>query len=92
MLRKKKQCVNCFNVLGDPTRARILEAIKRRPLNVRSICALFDLRQPTITHHLQTLYAAGLITRQKHGREVEYSFNKDYPCGKCNIFAIPLQF
>ena len=63
-----------FQVLSDPERLRILSQIASRG----EACAACDLvepdgvSQPTVSHHLKTLYEAGLVDREKRGRWVYY--------------------
>ena len=58
-----------LKALADPTRLRMLDllAAQREPLCVCEITARFDLRQPTISHHLRILREAGLIGGEKRG-------------------------
>jgi len=69
-------CTTVFGALADATRLKILELLKReRELCVSDIASHFDMKQPSISHHLDVLKRAGLVTSEKRGREVYYSFN-----------------
>lgn len=70
-----------LKALADPTRRRVVELLKRKGccscaevgvgdpgLCVCDLQAALSLSQPTITHHVQVLRAAGLITTWKIGR------------------------
>lgn len=58
-----------LKALADPTRLGILGLLARHdaPLCVCEITERFDLRQPTISHHLRLLREADLITGEKRG-------------------------
>ena len=58
-----------FRALGDATRLEIfrLVAAQPAPICVCDIVARFDLRQPTISHHLRVLREAGLVTSERRG-------------------------
>lgn len=58
-----------LKALADPTRLRMLDLLVEQPepLCVCEITDQFDLRQPTISHHLRILREAGLITSDKRG-------------------------
>jgi ArsR family transcriptional regulator len=58
-----------LKALADPTRLRVLDLLarQREPLCVCEITPRFDLRQPTISHHLRILREAGLIGGEKRG-------------------------
>jgi ArsR family transcriptional regulator, arsenate/arsenite/antimonite-responsive transcriptional repressor len=70
-----------LRAVADPSRRRILELLKRRGccsaedvgagaagMCVCDLEGALDLTQPTITHHLQVLREAGLISTMKIGR------------------------
>lgn len=67
-----------FKALGDPTRLRIYQAIKDKD----DICACkileqMDITQPTLSHHVKQLCAAGLVSCRKDGRWMHYSANRE---------------
>lgn len=58
-----------FKAMGDPTRLAILALLRDADA---SLCACeleasFQLSQPTISHHLRQLKAAGLIHAERRG-------------------------
>ena len=90
-MSKKQTCPNCFSLIGDKTRVKIIRALKKKPSNVNDIAANFSLTQPTISYHLKVLEKARILLSKKKGRETYYFLNKKYPCQKCLIFKIPLK-
>lgn len=62
-----------FRGLADPTRLRVLEALRSQPLCVGDIVELTGLRQPTVSMHLACLWECGIIDRERRGRFVYYS-------------------
>jgi ArsR family transcriptional regulator, arsenate/arsenite/antimonite-responsive transcriptional repressor len=65
-----------FKALADPARLRILSLIAAQPGAEACVCHLTEpigLSQPTMTHHLQVLHAAGLLGREKRGAWVYYT-------------------
>ncbi len=58
-----------LKALADPTRLGMLDLLAGQPeaLCVCEITSQFDLRQPTISHHLRILREAGLIQGEKRG-------------------------
>jgi DNA-binding transcriptional ArsR family regulator len=50
-------------------RRAILARLKRGPLRVTEIAAPFDLSLNAVSKHLKVLEAAGLIRRERQGRE-----------------------
>ena len=64
-----------FKALADPTRRRILELLKSGDLTAGELARNFDVSKPTLSHHLTTLKAAGLVTDERHGQNIVYSLN-----------------
>ena len=58
-----------FKALADPTRRRILELLEADDLTAGELAAHFDISKPTLSHHLATLKAAGLVTDERHGQK-----------------------
>lgn len=72
------ECTAMFGALADATRLRILELLKERSeLCVSDIAENFDMKQPSISHHLDVLKRAGLVASDKRGREVYYRVNPE---------------
>ncbi len=65
-----EQIADFAQALADPTRLRILLALKSQPLCACQIVALIGLANSTVSRHLQVLRQAGLITSEKRGRWV----------------------
>ena len=63
-------------VMGDETRLGILGLLLASDdaLCACEIEACFDLSQPTISHHLRLLREAGLVTTERRGTWIHYSF------------------
>jgi ArsR family transcriptional regulator len=65
--------------LADPVRLRLLSLIGSHAGREACVCDLndaFELSQPTISHHLKQLHAAGLVEREKRGVWVFYRLNE----------------
>lgn len=65
-----------FKALGDPGRLRLLSLIAAHESGTACVCDLTEplgLSQPTVSHHLKVLRAAGLVTSQRRGTWVHYS-------------------
>lgn len=64
-----------FKALNDETRRQILELLKKRDMQAGEISDCFDMSKPSISHHLELLKKADLITSEKKGQFVVYSLN-----------------
>ena len=58
-----------WRALADPTRRRILDLLRERPLITGEIAAQFPISRIAVMRHLEVLAEAGLATSRKRGRE-----------------------
>ena len=56
-----------FKALNDPTRRAILEMLREGALTAGEIAERFTFSKPTISHHLDLLRQADLVTSRKQG-------------------------
>lgn len=61
-----------FQVLADPSRRAIFEALTRGEAAVKDLTARFDISQPAVSQHLAALKDAGLVNGRREGRCVFY--------------------
>jgi ArsR family transcriptional regulator len=68
-----------FKALADPTRVRLVNMLANspEPVCVCDLNAHFDLGQPTMSHHLKKLVAAGLLKREQRGTWAYFSLDRD---------------
>lgn len=89
MYRYMKDLERAFKALGDSTRLRILEILKKPGKSAcdlikrseKGLCACdiedeIGLSQAAISHHMDILCNAGLVIYEKRGRWMFYSRNE----------------
>jgi ArsR family transcriptional regulator len=64
-----------FKALNDPARREILKMLRKKDMMAGEIASKFDMTPPSISHHLDKLKRAGLVTTVKQGQFVLYSIN-----------------
>ena len=64
-----------FKALNDSTRREILELLKQSDMTAGEIADKFQISKPSISHHLDLLRQADLVTSRKEGQFVTYSIN-----------------
>ncbi len=64
-----------FKALNDATRREILDLLKQKDLSAGEIADAFNISKPSISHHLDILKRADLITSEKNGQFIIYSIN-----------------
>jgi DNA-binding transcriptional ArsR family regulator len=53
--------MDAFDAIRDPTRRRMLELLRDRPLAATQLAAAFPVSQPAISRHLRVLREADLV-------------------------------
>ncbi len=66
---------DAFKALSDPTRRRILELLSEHDRTAGEIADCFAISKPSVSHHLSTLKAAGLVLDERNGQNIVYSLN-----------------
>lgn len=64
-----------FKALNDPIRRDILDLLKDKDMSAGDIAEHFNIGKPTISHHLDLLRQAGLVTSSKQGQFIIYSIS-----------------
>jgi DNA-binding transcriptional ArsR family regulator len=76
-----------FRVLAEPTRLQLLEALRGGAKTVTELMVETGLRQANVSKHLQVLYAAGFVDRQKVGLHVYYRVTDAAIFDLCSIMC-----
>ncbi len=66
---------NLFKALNDQTRGEILELLKEKEMTAGEIAEKFNISKPSISHHLDLLKRADLVSSVKKGQFITYSIN-----------------
>lgn len=64
-----------FKALNDQTRRDILKLLRRKDMTAGEIADAFNITKPSISHHLDLLKQANLVTAEKQGQFIYYSLN-----------------
>lgn len=84
-----------FKALSDPTRRRVLELLRERPMSAGELADHFEVSKPAMSAHFAVLREAGLIDSQKHGKSVIYELQltvlEDALLGFAQVFGWKLQ-
>ncbi len=66
---------NTMKALSDPTRRKILDLLKDRPMTAGEIGENFSMTGASISHHLSILKNAQLVLDDKRGKYIYYEIN-----------------
>lgn len=65
-----------FEALADATRREVLTLVGRQgPVTATELAAQLPVTRQAVAKHLDALRTAGLVERDKHGRDVRYGLN-----------------
>lgn len=65
-----------FGTLANINRVKIINSLRKNPLNVTEICKLTKFNQTTVSHNLKTLQTCGFVFSERKGKHIFYSLNK----------------
>ncbi|MDE1463633.1 ArsR/SmtB family transcription factor [Spartinivicinus poritis] len=57
---------------ADPLRLDILRVLKADSFGVLELCAILDIKQSALSHHLKLMAKAGLVTTRREGNTIFY--------------------
>ncbi|MFT4643877.1 MAG: ArsR family transcriptional regulator [Planctomycetota bacterium] len=64
-----------FKALNDNTRRDILDYLREKDMTAGEIADKFNISKPSISHHLDLLKRADLVSSVKKGQFIFYSIN-----------------
>ena len=76
MERSLPQLEDVFWAVADEVRGQILTMLRGNEMCACKILEHFDMRQPTLSHHMKILCDAQLVTSRRDGRWVRYRLNQ----------------
>jgi DNA-binding transcriptional ArsR family regulator len=62
-----------FRILGEPTRIRIVDALRDGEASVQELTETLELTQQNVSKHLGILLEAGIVARRREGNFAVYS-------------------
>jgi DNA-binding transcriptional ArsR family regulator len=69
--------LDAFQVIGDPSRRKMLMLLSEDSLTINSLADNFDMSRPAVSKHIKILYTAGFISIQDIGRERYCTLKQD---------------
>ncbi len=76
-MKTSQELVDLLRVLGDPTRLRLLAALRQGELTVGEITRVTGLSQPRVSRHLKLMCEARVLRRTRDQNEVYYRVTID---------------
>ncbi|WP_439101408.1 ArsR/SmtB family transcription factor [Congregibacter sp.] len=66
------QLASLCKAAADSLRLRVLRLLRHDAMDVSELCAVLDVRQPALSHHLKLMSTAGLLCSQRDGNHIFY--------------------
>jgi len=76
--------------IGDKTRQKIIKFCCCAEKSVSEIAEFVQLKQPTVTHHLNILQQADLTSRREEGKMVFYKTNQESIVSCCGNLLVKI--
>jgi len=64
-----------FHALSEPNRQKILDLLKKKEMAVSEIAQYLNITMATLSHHLDILKRADLVSGRREGQQIFYSLN-----------------
>jgi ArsR family transcriptional regulator len=72
-MKRMRELIFLGQAIVDPTRVRIIAALRQGELCVCELVDALEISQSTLSTHLQVLRQTGMVTTRKEGRWIYYS-------------------
>jgi DNA-binding transcriptional ArsR family regulator len=84
-----------FKALSDPTRRKVLQLLRQRPMTAGELAENFSVSKPTMSAHFSVLREAGLVAAHKEGKTITYQLRmsvlEEALMGFAQVFGIEIQ-
>jgi len=87
-LRRPDALLGWMELLADPTRLRLLQALEKRELSVLELCEVVALPQSSVSRHLKALADAGFVRARRQGTQSLYAWSPELPAGARKLWAV----
>ncbi len=79
--KRASELADVLKALADPTRVQMILTLREatEPVCICDFTAAFSLSQPTVSHHMAKLRAAGLVDATRKGIWSYYRMRRDLP-------------
>src|SRR5438105_15919343 len=77
--QQAERMASIAKALGDPIRLQLVDVLRKHAgkVCVCELVPLFDLSQPTVSHHLKVLRHAGIVDSERRGLWAYYFVNPE---------------
>jgi ArsR family transcriptional regulator len=80
-----------FRVMSAPMRLKIISCLCEGEQNVSYLLSKIDTTQPNMSQHLNTLYKAGVLAKQRDGVQIYYSIANQQIVQLCKAVCVQVE-
>lgn len=73
-----EQTAQVLKAMADANRLKIIDLLSCGSLCACDLLTHFEFTQPTLSHHMKVLQAAGIVTATKRGRWQHYTLSANF--------------
>lgn len=74
-----------FKAFADPNRLHLIQSLRSQPKSVGELVNNIGLSQANVSKHLQILFDAKILSREKRGTSTFYSIDDDIVFSLCDL-------
>lgn len=82
-----QELVQVAKAFSDPTRVRIVAALRGGELCVCELCDVLRMTQSTLSTHLRVIRGSGIVSTRKQGKWMYYSILSEKRSGVDSLFC-----
>ena len=80
-----------FRVMSAPMRLKIISCLCEGEQNVSYLLSKIDTTQPNMSQHLNTLYKAGVLAKEREGVQIYYRIANEQIVSLCKAVCVQVE-
>ena len=80
-----------FRVMSAPMRLKIISCLCEGEQNVSFLLSKIDTTQPNMSQHLNTLYKAGVLAKERDGVQIYYRIANEQIVSLCKAVCVQVE-
>jgi len=80
-----------FRVMSAPMRLKIISCLCEGEQNVSYLLSKIDTTQPNMSQHLNTLYKAGVLAKERDGVQIYYRIANEQIVSLCKAVCVQVE-
>jgi ArsR family transcriptional regulator len=80
-----------FRVMSAPMRLKIISCLCEGEQNVSYLLSKIDTTQPNMSQHLNTLYKAGVLAKEREGVQIYYRIANEQIVNLCKAVCVQVE-